>query len=234
MNELLLVLKGYPLLDRYGSALIVGFGVTIKLVFFSFTLGMTIGLLLALGGKSKISAVRSICRFYIFFFRGSPLLAQLFVIYYGLGAFKPLWQEIGIWWFLRDPWYCTLAAFVLNTAAYQAEIFRGAFLALPVGQYEASQSLSLDTWTVFTKITFPQMFRIAMGPLGNELILTIKSSAIASLVTIYDLMGVAKLAFSRTFEFDVYIWVAACYLVLVEILRRSLLRLDRYLGRHLK
>lgn len=234
MNDLLAMITSYPLFDKYGGALLEGFGVTLRLVAISFTLGMLIGLLLALGRQSKQPLVNMFCRFYIFFFRGSPLLAQLFVLYYGLGAFKPLWQELGIWWFLRDPWYCTLTAFVLNTAAYQAEIFRGAFISVPAGQYEASRALSLGKWTVFRKITFPQMFRIAMGPLGNELILTIKSSAIASLVTIYDLMGVAKLAFSRTFDFEVYIWVALCYLLLVEILRRSLLRLDRYLGKHLE
>lgn len=170
---------------------------------------------------------------YVYFFRGSPLLAQLFLLYYGLGSLKGFWQDVGLWWFFRDAWFCTLLAFTLNTAAYQAEIFRGSLMAVAPGQHEAARALNLKRSTTFFKVILPQSLLVAIGPLGNELILMIKASAIASLVTIYDLMGVTKLAFSRSFDFQIYLWAAVLYLVIVELVRRLLKHLEARLGRHL-
>ena len=221
------------LLERYGPRFIDGLLVTGKLVAISFTLGAILGLLLALGRLSKSRVLRGFTGGYIYFFRGSPLLAQLFLLYYGLGSFKGLWQDLGLWWFFRDAWFCTLLAFTLNTAAYQAEILRGAMLAVAQGQREACNALSLSRWTTFRKIILPQSLLVAIGPLGNELILMIKASAIASLVTIYDLMGVTKLAFSRSFDFQIYLWAAVLYLIIVEVVRRSLKLIEGRLGRHL-
>jgi polar amino acid transport system permease protein len=221
------------LLDRYGSRFIDGLLVTGKLVAISFTLGALLGLLIALGRLSNNRLARSFTSAYVYFFRGSPLLAQLLMLYYGLGSFKGFWQDIGLWWFFRDAWFCTLRAFTLNTAAYQAEILRGSLLAVAQGQREASQALSLSRWTTFRKIILPQSLLVAIGPLGNELILMIKASAIASLVIIYDLMGVTKLAFSRSFDFQIYLWAAVLYLLIVEVVRRSLKLIEGRLGRHL-
>ena len=221
------------LLERYGPRFIDGLLVTGKLVAISFTLGAILGLLLALGRLSKSRVLRGFTGGYIYFFRGSPLLAQLFLLYYGLGSFKGLWQDLGLWWFFRDAWFCTLLAFTLNTAADQAEILRGAMLAVAQGQREACKALSLSRWTTFRKIILPQSLLVAIGPLGNELILMIKASAIASLVTIYDLMGVTKLAFSRSFDFQIYLWAAVLYLIIVEVVRRSLKLIEGRLGRHL-
>lgn len=167
------------------------------------------------------------------FFRGSPLLAQLFLLYYGMGAFRGFWQSINLWWFFRDPWWCALLAFTLNTAAYQAEIFRGSLLAIPAGQREACRALSLGRVRTFLSVMLPQSMRIAIGPLGNEMILLVKASAIASLVTVYDVMGVTKLAYSRSFNFEIYLWAAVLYLCVVEVLRRVLLIMEGRLSRHL-
>ena len=221
------------LLERYGPRFIDGLLVTAKLVAISFTLGALLGLLIAL---ARLSGNRFLSRFagvYVYFFRGSPLLAQLFMLYYGLGSFKGFWQDVGLWWFFRDAWFCTLLAFTLNTAAYQAEILRGSILAVAQGQREACNALSLSRWTTFRKVILPQSLLVAIGPLGNELILMIKASAIASLVTIYDLMGVSKLAFSRSLDFQIYLWAAVLYLLIVEIIRRVLKRVEARLGRHL-
>jgi polar amino acid transport system permease protein len=133
-----------------------------------------------------------------------------------------------------DPWFCALLAFTLNTAAYQAEIFRGGLLSVPRAHYEAATALGLNRTTTFFKVTLPQVLIVTVGPLGNELILIIKASAIVSLVTLLDLMGVAKLAFSRTFDFQVYVWVALVYLLVVECVRRGVNRLDRRLTQHLR
>lgn len=222
------------LLERYGPRFIDGLLVTGKLVAISFTLGALLGLLLALARLSNHVLLQRLSAGYIYFFRGSPLLAQLFLLYYGLGSFKSFWQDVGMWWFFREAWYCTLLAFTLNTAAYQAEIFRGSLLAVAPGQYEAARALSLKRSTTFFKVILPQSLIVAIGPLGNELILMIKASAIASLVTIYDLMGVTKMAFSRSFDFQVYLWAAVLYLLIVEVVRRSLKLIEGRLGRHLQ
>lgn len=221
------------LLERYGPRMLDGLMVTVKLIGISFTLGLLLGLLLALGRMNGAKPVQWFCRGYIYFFRGSPLLAQLFLIYYGLGSMRVFWQDIGLWWFFRDAWYCSILAFTLNTAAYQAEIFRSGLMAIPTGQYEACNALGLGRLTAFLKVVLPQAMLVAIGPLGNELILLIKASAIASLVTVYDVMGVARLAFSRTFSFEVYLWAALLYLLIVEIVRRTLLRIEWRLSRHI-
>ncbi|TDF81895.1 ABC transporter permease [Pseudomonas sp. H9] len=232
-EQLLALVLDPALLERYGPRFIDGLLVTGKLVAISFTLGALLGMLLALARLSNNLVLQRLSAGYIYFFRGSPLLAQLFLLYYGLGSLKSFWQDVGLWWFFRDAWYCTLLAFVMNTAAYQAEIFRGALLAVAPGQYEAAKALSLKRSTTFFKVILPQSMIVAIGPLGNELILMIKASAIASLVTIYDLMGVTKLAFSRSFDFQIYLWAAVLYLLIVEIVRRSLKHIEARLGRHL-
>ncbi|MDO4704970.1 MAG: ABC transporter permease [Comamonadaceae bacterium] len=222
------------LLARYGARMATGLVVTIKLVALSYFFGMALAQLLALGRLSRIKPVQMFCRGYIYFFRGSPLLGQLFLLYYGLGSLREFWQEVGLWWFFRDAWYCSVLAFTLNTAAYQAEIFRGSLLAIPKGQFEAAQALGLSRFTTLRKVVLPQSMLVALGPLGNELILMIKASAIASLVTVYDVMGVARLAYSRTFDFEIYLWAAVLYLLMVEIIRRSLLAIEARLSRHIR
>ncbi|GAA3982744.1 ABC transporter permease [Comamonas faecalis] len=236
MSELVMSLLGYvidpELLERYGARMLEGLGITIKLVALSYFLGLLLGWMLALGRMSGNKAVQLPCRAYIYFFRGSPLLAQLFLLYYGLGSLRGFWQDVGLWWFFRDAWYCSVLAFTLNTAAYQAEIFRGSLLAIPKGQYEACRALGLSRFTTMVRVVLPQSMLVALGPLGNELILMIKASAIASLVTVYDVMGVARLAFSRSFDFEVYLWAAVLYLIIVEIIRRALKRIEARLSRH--
>lgn len=167
-------------------------------------------------------------------FQGFALLAQLFLIYYGLGSFHGFWRDLGLWGWFGDPWFCAVLAFTLNTAAYQAEIFRGGLLSVPRAHYEAATVLGLSRTTTFFKVTLPQVLIVTVGPLGNELILIIKASAIVSLVTLLDLMGVAKLAFSRTFDFQVYVWVALVYLLVVECVRRGVNRINRRLTRHMR
>ena len=222
------------LLERYGPRFIDGMLVTLKLVAISFTLGALLGLLIALGRLSSNRFVRNFTGAYVYFFRGSPLLAQLFLLYYGLGSFKGLWQDIGLWWFFRDAWFCTLLAFTLNTAAYQAEILRGAIQSVPKGQHEGAQSLGLPPMVTFRKIILPQALIVALRPYGNEIILMIKGSAIVAIVTVFDLMGETRRAFSRTFDYQMYIWAAVLYLVMVEALRNLWVWLEDRLTRHLK
>ncbi|MCF3935435.1 ABC transporter permease [Acuticoccus sp. M5D2P5] len=222
-----------PILAEYGDDLLDGFLVTIQLVGMSVAFGAIIGMGVAAARMSPRWWLKAFAWFYIGLFRGTPLLAQLFLIYYGLGQFSGLWRTLGLWNFLRDPFNCALLAFSLNTAAYQAEIFRGAILAVPEGQWEGARALGVGRRVAFMRVILPQAALLALRPFGNEIVLMIKGSAVASVVTVYDLLGETRLAYSDTFRFDVYFYAAALYLVLVETLRRLWDIFERRLTRHL-
>lgn len=224
---------GLEVLERYGCRMVDGLGLTLYLVAVSVSIGLAIGLALALLRLRGPRPARWFVTGYTTFFRGTPLLVQLFLIYYGLGAFRPFWQEIGFWWFIREPVYCCLLAFTLNTAGYQAEILRGALQSLPAGQVEAARALGMRPFATFLKVELPQAMIVALRPLGNELIVMIKSSALASLVTLFDLMGATRLAFARSFDLSIYLVAALIYLALVEIIRRLWDAMEARLTRHL-
>ncbi len=164
---------------------------------------------------------------YTYLFRGTPLLAQLFLIYYGSAEFKTTLEAVGLWWMLSDPFFCALFTFTLNTAAYQAEIFAGAIRNIPIEQIEAAQTLAMPPMLIARLIIAPLAGRIVLRPFGNELILMVKASALASVVTVYDLLATAKLAYQRTYDFQAYIAAAIIYIVIVEILRRILSAIDQ-------
>jgi len=222
------------LIIKYGPRMLEGLLVTLQLVGTSLLLGGILSLPLATMRLSKNKLSRGLSYGYVYFFRGSPLLAQLFLVYFGAGQMRPFLQDIGLWGLFREAWFCTILVFSLNTAAYQAEILRGGIQGVSIGQREAAKSMSLGPFVTFFKIILPQALISSLRPYGNEVILMIKGSAIASVVTIFDLMGETKLAFSRTFDFDIYLMAAIIYLVVVEIIRFTWERMDRRLTRHLR
>lgn len=219
---------------RYAPRLLSGFWVTVQLVTISIVIGGVIAFPVALARISPNRLLSSLAFGYIYLFRGTPLLAQVFLVYYGAGQFRAELESIGLWWFFREAYYCALFTFSLNTSGYQAEILRGAIQSVPRGQWEGAHALGLHNAVTFFKVILPQAFIIALRPLGNEIIFMIKGSAIASIITVFDLMGQTRLAFSRSFEFQVYIWAALIYLFIVEVLRRIWDRLEAVLTKHLK
>jgi polar amino acid transport system permease protein len=221
------------LLARYGPRMLEGLLVTIELVAISVTIGAVLALPIAFARMSRHRWLRAVSFAYVYFFRGTPLLAQTYLVYYGSGQFRPFFNSIGMWWFFREAFLCCLLTFTLNTAAYQAEILRGAIRAIAQGQREAAMSLGLKPHQTFLKVILPQALIIALRPLGNEIILMIKGSAVAAIVTVFDLMGATRLAFARSFDISVYLWAAVLYLILVESLRRLWNRLEQRMTRHM-
>ncbi|MCK8778652.1 ABC transporter permease [Rhizobium sp. NTR19] len=219
---------------RYGPRYLHGLWTTISLVGISVVLGAALSVPIAFARMSKNRVAGAIAYAYVYVFRSTPLLAQLFLIYYGLGSFKPQLESVGLWWFFRDAWYCGLLSFVLNTAAYQAEILRGAIESVPRGQHEGAAALGISKSIAFRKIILPQALIVALRPYGNEIILMIKGSAVVAIVTVYDLMGETRYAFSRTFDYQTYLWAAIFYLAIVEVLRHVWAFLEARLTRHLK
>lgn len=218
----------------YGPRYLDGLRVTITLVAMSYTLGALLSLPLAAGRMSRNRIARGVSGVYVTFFRGTPFLAQIFLIYYGLGSFRGPIESVGLWWFFREAWYCAILAMTLNTAAYQCEILRGAIESVPAGQWEGARSLALPRLTTLRRIILPQALIVALRPYANELILMIKTSAVVAIVTVFDLFGETRRAFSKTFDFQTYIWAAVFYLVLVELLRHLTDWLERRATRHLR
>ncbi|TIS97813.1 MAG: ABC transporter permease [Mesorhizobium sp.] len=218
---------------RYAPAYLQGLWATLSLVAISMVVGAIFSLPVTYGRMSKSRFLSGLAYCYVYFFRGTPLLVQVYLVYYGLGSFRLQLESVGLWWFFREAFNCGVFAFALNTAAYQAEILRGAIESVPRGQWEGAASLGLHKLQTLRKVVLPQAFIVALRPYGNELVLMIKASAIVAIITVYDLMGNAKLAYAKSFDFQAYVWVAIVYLVMVEILRHGVEWIERRITIHL-
>lgn len=223
----------WDLFERFGPRLLNGLVVTLELSIISVALGLVIAIPIASLRAKRRGIGNCVAFTYTYALRGTPLLAQIFLVYYGSGQFRPQLESLGLWWLFREPYWCALLTFTLNTAAYQTEIFRGAIQAIPSGQLEAAKAIGMPPLLTFIRITIPQAARFALRPLGNEFVMMVKASAIASVVTVFDLMGAARLAFQRTFDFQAYIAAAVLYIIVVEIFRRLWQILEKRLNRHM-
>ena len=234
LHDLLGFVINADLLAEYGWRLWAGLVMTAKVVSVSVCLGFLLAWPVSLARMSQHLVVSRLASGYIAMFRGTPLLCQLYLIYYGGGEFRPFFNEMGIWWFFRDAYYCCILAFTLNTAAYQAEILRGAIQSVPKGQVEAARALGMHWTAIMRHVVIPQALLVAIRPLGNELISVIKASALAAIVTLLDLMGQTRFVFARTFDFSVYLYCALIYLALTETTRRLVQAVEHRLSRHIR
>lgn len=202
---------------EYWPRLLNGALITLTLTGMATVIGGSISLPLAIIRLSG-HHVASLCvRIYISFFRGTPVLAQLFLLYYGSGAFSTELRSIGMWWIFSEPFNCAILTFSLNTIAYQTEIVRGGIRGVDAGQIEAGRAIGMKPFTLYRRIILPHAYRIAFPALGNEVILLLKSGAVASVITIFDLMGETKAVFAMTFDFSVYAWAAIIYLLITTV-----------------
>jgi His/Glu/Gln/Arg/opine family amino acid ABC transporter permease subunit len=210
--------------------LLAGLWVTVQLVTLSLLFGGALALPLALARTSWNPLLRWPAHGYIFFFRATPLLIQLFLVYYGSGQFRALFEAIGLWSVLREAWWCALIAFTLNTAAYQAEILRGGVQAVPAGEIEAGRALGMSRALLLRRIVLPGAYRISIPALGNEAILMLKASALASVITVFDLMGATRAIFARHFALEMFVYAAVLYLALTLLIGRGAAALEAWLN----
>jgi octopine/nopaline transport system permease protein len=199
-------------------------------------LSITIGGLLALGltwmRVSGRPVLGRIARAYIFVFRGSPLLVQMFLIYYGLGQFAFVRGSI-LWPVLRDPFSCAVISLALCTAGYTAEIFRGGLLAVPAQQIEAARACGMSSFLLLRRIVAPIALRAALPAYSTELVLMMKSTSLASLVTVWEVTGIAQRIIHSTYRtFEVFFCAALIYLVLNFLIVRALGYLEYRLSAH--
>jgi polar amino acid transport system permease protein len=220
-------------LDGYSLFLLSGLGMTVLILVLSEAGGLLLAAGLVALRLSRGRALRGSAAAYGYFFRGTPLLAQLYLVYYGAAELRPELQAIGAWGLLREALPCVLLAFILNTAAYKAEALLGAIRAVPTGQREAARALGLRLWPLYARVILPQALIVALRPLANETAKMVKASALASIVTVIDLLGATKVVYGDTFDFDIYLVAAIVYLVFMEGLRGSVGALEGRLARHL-
>jgi polar amino acid transport system permease protein len=221
-------------LMTYGGRIAQGFVVTVELVVASVAVGAALSVPVAAGRLSANRLVGALAFAFSYFFRGTPLVAQTFLIYYGAGQFSPELKAAGLWWLFRDAFNCAVLAFALNTAAYQAEILSGAIRNVPRGQREGAAALGLHKWLTLRKIILPQALVSAVRPYGNEVILMTKASSIASIITVLDLMGETRFVFSKTYDLSFYFWAALFYLATVEVVSHAVNLVERRLTRHIR
>ncbi len=201
-------------------------------------LAVFFGGMLALGitflRTRKDAILPRIAKAYVFVFRGTPLLVQLYLIYYGLGSVKWI-QQSYLWPFLREPFYCAVLALSMNTASYASEIFRGSLAAVPYGQVEAGIACGMSRFTAFRRIVFPIALRQALPAYSTEIILMTKATALASLVTLFEVTGVAQKIKNDSYRaLEVYLVAGLIYLVLNFIIARGIAALEYYLSPHLR
>ena len=200
---------------------------TIELTLLSLSFGIFLGVFFAILRTSKNKLFYNIAYYYSYIFRGTPLLVQIFIIYFGLGQVEWI-RESFLWILLKEPYSCAILAFTLNTGAYSSEIFRSAFETINKGIVEAAAGLGLNKINTFLRIKLPIAIKQSLPAYGNEMILMLKGTSLASTVTLLDLTGVAKHIISTTFRpVEVFIVAGGIYLLMTFLIHNFIKFLEK-------
>ena len=209
-----------------------GIGVTLKLLVVSAFLGLLLAivlLLMRISGKWYLDWPAQV---YIYVFRGTPILVQIFIVYYGLPQFEFIRDSI-FWTILREPTGCAIVALSLNTGAYVSEILRGGVLGVGKGLLEAGSALGMSARQKFIYITTPLAVRLSLPAYSNDVISLLKSTALASTITIADMTGIARTIVAETYApYEIFISMAIIYIAFTWVLQKSFGLIEGYLGRY--
>ncbi|MDA7733668.1 ABC transporter permease [Candidatus Pelagibacter sp.] len=201
--------------------------ITLKLLSASLIIGLCIGFLFAVLRLNKNPFINKFAYGYSYLFRGTPLLVQIFIIYYGLGQIEWL-RSTFLWVILKEPYWCAIIAFALNTGAYTSEILRSAFQTIKPGIIEAGKSLGISNKIILYKIQIPVAIRQSLPAYGNEIILMMKGTSLASTVTLMDITGVAKHIVSTTYKpLEVFLLAGGIYLFMTFIIHNLIKYLEK-------
>ena len=201
--------------------------ITLKLVSLSLVFGIFLGTFFAILRTGKNKFLKNFSYYYSYIFRGTPMLVQLFIIYFGLAQIEYLRSSF-LWVVLKEPYWCAIIAFALNTGAYTSEILRSAFQTIKPGIIEAGKSLGISNKIIFYKIQIPIAIRQSLPAYGNEIILMMKGTSLASTVTLMDLTGVAKYIISTTFKpIEVFIVAGGIYLFMTFLIHNLIKYLEK-------
>ncbi len=209
-----------------------GVWLTLELLALGLLVGSLIALPLGIARAQSSGRWRQAAGAYIFIFRGTPLLVQIFLIYYGLGQFESV-RESAFWPILREPYWCAIIAFALNTGAYQGEILRGAIQAVSKGEIEAARAIGMSRLLTLRRIILPAALRIGFPAYTNEVILMLKGTALASTVTLLDLTGMARTVIARTYmPVEIFLASGLIYLLLTFGFTQIFRIVERRITRH--
>jgi octopine/nopaline transport system permease protein len=204
--------------------------ITLLLVLTSFALGIVLAGFITVLRRSDVKLLRWIGESYVFFFRGTPLLVQLFILYYGIAQFAYV-RESFLWIILREPLACAIIALALNAAGYMAEMFRGGIDSVATGQTEAAKAFGFSSKLLYLHIVGPQAFKFMLPQLNNQIVFMVKNSALASIITVMEITGSAKRVMSDTFAaFEVFTAAGLVYLAINAILTLPLGLLNQHLS----
>ena len=204
---------------------------TLILVSASLVIGLLLAVPLAVLRTRANAAIQAPIRAFVYFFRGTPLLVQMFLVYYGFGQFEWM-QNSFLWPLFRQAYFCALLTFSLNTCAYTTEIIRGAMVATPHGEIEAAKAAGMSTLLMLRRIILPSAFRRALPAYSNEVIFMLHGSALASVITIVDITGAARIVNSRYYSpYEAFLTAAGIYMMITFIIVYLVRRLEkRWLG----
>ncbi len=209
-----------------------GIGITLQLLVVSGVLGLLLAIMLLLMRISGKWYLNWPAQVYIYIFRGTPILVQIFIVYYGLPQFETIRDSI-FWPILREPTGCAILALSLNTGAYVSEILRGGVNGVNKGLLEAGSALGMSARQKFIYITTPIAVRVALPAYSNDVISLLKSTALASTITIADMTGIARTIVAETYApYEIFVSMAIIYMAFTWALQKSFGRIERWLGRY--
>jgi len=200
--------------------LLSGLNLTIQLVTISLFIGFCLAIGLALLRLSNNTFLSFFAKTYVFYFRGTPLLVQIFLIYYGIAQFEII-RETFVWSFFKEAYWCGILALTLNTCAYSSEIIRGGIQSVALGQIESAKSVGMSRFLLYRRIILPIAFRQALPAYGNEIILMVKATSLVSTITLMEVTGIARLIIAKTFSpVEIFIVAGLIYLTINFIITR--------------
>jgi arginine/ornithine transport system permease protein len=212
-----------------------GLVVTIQLVFWSLAIGLALAIPLAVMRTSSNPLVNGPVWAFTYFFRGTPLLVQMFLMYYGLGQMQFMIELSQSFAFLKSAYWYALTAFTLNTCAYTTEIIRGAIVGTAYGEIEAARACGMSKVQTYRRVILPSAFRRALPAYSNEVIFILHGSALASVITIIDLTGAARIVASRYYNpFEAFIAVGVLYFCITFALIGGFKLLEQHWFAHLR
>ena len=224
----------YDLILESIPKILSGLRLTVLLVTLSLSMGFVLAILTALLRRSKISLLVLPIKAYVFVMRGTPLLVQIFLIYYGVGQFEIIRQSI-FWTVLKSPFWCAIIALTLNTTAYGSEIIRGGLESVQFGEIEAARAFGMSGLLLFRRIIFPIAIRQALPAYGNEVILMVKATSLASTITIVEMTGIANTIMAENYRpMEAFIVAGSFYLLLNFIMTRLIQLIEWRLSGHLR
>jgi octopine/nopaline transport system permease protein len=223
----------WPFLLETTRQLLAGVPLALQLAVLSLVAGMALAVLVHAAAVSGIAPLRWIAASHVDLFRGTPLLVQIFFIYYGLGQI-PAVRDSALWPFLREPYWCAVLALALNTSAYTAEIIRGALAAVPAGEVEAARACGMSGLLLRRRIIWPIALRHGLPVYGSEVIMLVKATSLTSIITLTEVTGIAHKLISSTYRVvEIFVAAGAIYLGMTFALTLVVSHAERRMNAHL-